>query len=220
MYREHFNLQERPFIQAPGERFFEANASMKDALNRLASVLTARDSVALVTGGPGVGKSTLVERAVAMAGDKLAAVRVDMRYGDADDIYAAILLALGDEFGDIPAPRAMHTIKGWMERLAADGKRLALCLDIGTVNTEIARHLLRLANMAGERRCQMNIVLMGPHPLHQQLDLPALIQLRQRVAFRFRIRPLTLAETDRYIKHQVEAVNADATTLLSGAFFR
>jgi hypothetical protein len=62
----------------------------------------------------------------------------------------------------------------------------------------------------------MNLAVMGPHPLHQQVDIPAMIQLRQRIAFRHRVRPLALAETDRYIRHQLEAVGADPSALLSG----
>jgi hypothetical protein len=48
------------------------------------------------------------------------------------------------------------------------------------------------------------------------VDVPALIQLRQRVGYRYRVRPLTLAETDRYIRHQIEAVGGDAAKIVSG----
>ncbi len=215
MYREHFQLQDRPFIHGPGERLFQANATMTEALGRLQHVLTARDAVALVTGGPGVGKSALVERALAALGSRIMAARVDLRYGDPADIYAAILLALGTEFTSTHPLQAIHELRATMGRLGTGGKQLVLVLDIGGISTDVARHLLRVANLAGERGCQLNIVLMGPHPLHQQLDVPALIQLRQRIAFRHRVRPLTLVETDRYIRHQIEAIGADMTTLLS-----
>lgn len=215
MYREHFKLQDRPFTHAPGERTFQANATMSDALGRLQHLLTARDAVAVVTGGPGVGKSALVEYALAALGSRVLAARVDLRYGDPAELYAATLLALGTTPGSMAPAQAFHELRLAMGRLAAEDKHLVLCLDISGISTDVARHLLRVANLAGERGCQLNIVLMGPHPLHQQVDVPALIQLRQRIAFRYRVRPLTLAETERYIRHQVEAVGADATALLS-----
>lgn len=215
VYREHFKLKDRPFAHAPGERTFQANATMSDALGRLQQLFTARDAVAVVTGGPGVGKSTLVEYALAALGSRVQAARVDLRYGDPADLCAATLLALGTTPSSMAPAQVHHELRLAMGRLAAEDKRLVLCLDISGISADIARHLLRIANLAGERGCQLNIVLMGPHPLHQQVDVPALIQLRQRIAFRHRVRPLTLAETDRYIRHQVEAVGADATALLS-----
>jgi len=102
-----------------------------------------------------------------------------------------------------------------MAYAAQDDRRLILTLDVGGITADVARHLLRLVNLAGELGCQMNLVLMGPHPLHQQLDLPALIHLRQRIAFRYRVRPLTLVETDRYIRHQLEIAGAAPGEVMS-----
>lgn len=215
MYREHFKLQERPFTHAPGERFFTANAGVSDALGRLQHLLTARDAVGVVTGGPGVGKTALAEHAIAEVPGPVALARVDLRYGEAEDLYGAILLALGEAAGGLRPAHALHALRGAMTRLARDGQRLILCLDIGGISTDVARHLLRIVNLAGEHGCQMNVILMGPHPLHQQVDVPAMIQLRQRIAFRHRVRPLTLAETDHYVRHQIEAAGADPTAVLS-----
>ena len=216
MYREHFKLKERPFTQPPGQRFFTANAGITDALGRLQHLVTARDAIAVVTGGPGVGKSTLAEVALASIPEPpLRVARVDLRYGDAEDIYSAILAALGDDAGEMRPAQALMALRRTMARMVRDEQRLVLCLDIGGISAEVARHLLRVTNLAGEHDCQMNMILMGPHPLHQQVDLPALIQLRQRIGFRYRVRPFTLAETDRYVRHQVEAVGADVSALLS-----
>lgn len=215
MYRDQFRLSERPFTHAPGKRFFAASSATSEALTHLQHVLTARDSIAVLTGGPGVGKTTLAECAIAAIPDRVTVARVDLRYGEPEDLYAAILLAIGEE-ANAPRPvHALHALRHAMARFVREDQRLVLCLDVGSISTEVARHLLRVANLAGEHDCQMNIVLMGPHPLHQQLDLPALIQLRQRIAFRHRVRPLTLADTDRYIRHEIEAAGGDPTALVS-----
>lgn len=218
MYREHFNLRERPFTHAPGQRFFAPNASVTDAIARLRHLLTARDSVALLTGGPGTGKTTLVEVALAeMPAPTPRVARVDLRYGEAEEIYTAILLALGEDPGEMRPAGALLELRRLMARLVRDEQPLVLCLDIGGISTDVARHLLRVVNLAGEHDGRLNIVLMGPHPLHQQVDVPALIQLRQRITFRHRVRPLTLAETERYVRHHVAAAGADASALLSSS---
>ncbi len=215
VYRDHFKLSERPFTHAPGKRFFAAGSAVSEALTHLQHVLTARDSIAVLTGGPGVGKTTLAECAIASIPDRVTVARVDLRYGEPEDLCAAILLALGEEANGLRPVQALHALRKTMSRLVREEQRLVLCLDIGGISTEVARHLLRVANLAGEHDCQMNIVLMGPHPLHQQLDVPALIQLRQRIAFRHRVRPLTLTDTDRYIRHQIEAAGGEPATLVT-----
>jgi general secretion pathway protein A len=215
VYCDHFKLKERPFTHAPGQRFYTPNAGVTDALGRLQHLLTARDSIGVVTGGPGVGKTTLAECALKGMTDSAAIVRVDMRYGEPEDLCAAILLALDVDAAGLKPVQAMNTLRQMMMRLMREDKRLVLCLDVGGISVDVAKHLLRVVNLSGEHDCQMNILLMGPHPLHQQLDLPALIQVRQRIAFRHRVRPLTLTETDRYIRHQIEAIGGDPTALIS-----
>jgi general secretion pathway protein A len=215
VYREHFELKERPFTHSPGQRFFTANAGMTDALGRLQHVLTARDAVAVVTGGPGVGKSAIAECAAASVPDGVRLARVDLRYGDAEDLYASILLSLGEDAAGMRPVQALYALRQVMRRLGGEERRLALLLDIAGISAEVARHLLRVMNLAGEQGCQLNLLLMGPHPLHQQVDVPAMILLRQRIAFRHRVRPLTLVETDRYVRHQLEAVGADASAIMS-----
>jgi type II secretory pathway predicted ATPase ExeA len=217
VHHAHFGMRDRPFAHGPGERTYSANASMTDAIRRLQQVLTARDAVALLTGGPGVGKSTLAECAAAAVREHVRIARVDLRYGDGNDLPAAVLLSVGEAATALPQLEALQRLRGYMGRAAADGYRLALLLDIGNVSAEVARQLLRLLNLAGESGCQLNIILMGPHPLQQQVDVPAMIHLRQRIAFRYRARPLTLTETERYLRHQVEAAGGDPSTLITSA---
>lgn len=217
MYRDHFSFRERPFTHAPGKRFFAASSTVSEAVARLQDVFTARDAIAVVSGGPGVGKTTLVECALAALSGRATAARVDLRFGEPEDLYAAILLALGEDAAGLRPVQAQHALRRKMAHFVHDDQRLVLCLDIGGISTEVAKHLLRVVNLAGEHDCQMNVALMGPHPLHQQLDVPALIQLRQRIAFRHRARPLTLSDTDRYLRHQVEAAGGDPTSLVSSS---
>jgi type II secretory pathway predicted ATPase ExeA len=214
MYCDHFNLRERPFTHAPGQRFFVANPGMADAIVRLQHVLTARDAIAVLSGGPGVGKTAIVQQALSAMGERCVATHVDMRYAEPEDLYLALLLALGED-ADNPRPvKALHGVRQVMSRLGRQGHRLMLSLDTGRLTADLAKHLLRVANLAGEQDCQLNIVLMCPHSLYQQLDMPAVIQLRQRAAYRHRVQAMTLAETDRYIRHQIEAVGGDPAIMI------
>lgn len=217
MYRDYFKLRERPFTQAPGQRFFAANPGVTDAVTRLRHLPTARDAIAVITGGPGVGKSAIVEQAMASAGEGFVVARVDMRFAEPDELFPLLLLSLGEDPGEASASASADAVRRLMSRHGKQGQRIVVSFDSIGLTTELARQLLRLVNLAGEHDCQLNVILQGPHTLHQQVDLPALIQLRQRISYRYRVRPLTLAETDRYIRHQIESAGGDTALNMTGS---
>jgi hypothetical protein len=88
-------------------------------------------------------------------------------------------------------------------------------IDISGLTVERAKRLLRLVHMAGEPGGQLNVILLGPHTLHRLLDTPGLIHIRQRVGFRCRIRPLSVSETEAYIRHQFDTVGGNFDQILS-----
>ncbi len=215
MYCAHFRLTERPFGNAPGQRFFVPNAAVTEVLTRLQHALTGRDTIALVTGGPGIGKSSLVARAARQLGDELALAHADMRAAEPAEIFAALLLSLGEqpqETGE--TAHLLQLAQAFAER-RQQGRRAAVALDVGAITVEVAKRLLRLAHQAGEATGSMSLVLMGPHNLHQVLDQPGLIHMRQRLALRYRVRPFSLVETSDYLKHQIAKAGGDPSELLA-----
>jgi type II secretory pathway predicted ATPase ExeA len=145
MYAGHFGFSARPFVHGPAGRFCVANPGVAEATARLAATLSARDQVAVVTGGPGVGKSALVERAIGLAGD-VDVVRADLRATDPDELLRAVVAPAGLAAGT-PLPEAV--VAGFARR-GAPGRAMTLVVDVGTVNAELARRLLRVAHLAGD----------------------------------------------------------------------
>jgi hypothetical protein len=166
--------------------------------------------VAVVTGGPGVGKSALVERAAALAGT-VDVLRADLRATDADELLRAVVAGSGVAAGT-SLPESLVASFG---RRASTGRATTLVIDVGAVNAELARRLLRVTHLAGDAGAGLNLVLQGPHTLFQLLDAPALIHLRQRVACRHRVRPLTLLETAAYLREVLGHVAADVDACLA-----
>jgi hypothetical protein len=95
------------------------------------------------------------------------------------------------------------------------GRQLILSLDLSVLNVELARRLLRFVHVNGEQQTPVSLILQGPHDLQQLLDVPALIQLRQRLSFRLKVRSLTLIETAAYLRHCLTASGANANELLA-----
>lgn len=60
-----------------------------------------------------------------------------------------------------------------------------------------------LSNLETEKEKLLQILLVGQPELHQKLQLPALRQLRQRIAIYFSLKPLNKQEITGYIEHRI-----------------
>lgn len=216
MYVDQFKLTDRPFINGPDTGLFTPNDEFETAIDRIEQVLLARDSVAVITGGPGVGKTTMVAAAAHRVGEQALAAYVDMRLADPDLLFDMLVLSLGGESSNGDRAGSLHQLRQVIARHNEEqGRRITAVIDVSSLTIERAKRILQLAHMAGEPGCQLNILLLGPHALHKLLDTPGLIHLRQRVTFRHRVRPLSVAETESYIGAQLQAAGGQAEQLLA-----
>ena len=79
MYIKHFRLKGRPYAPGPEPQFFVPNPAIGTIATRLAEVMTGSGSMAVVSGGPGVGKTALVSHAANQAGDGAVVAWADLR---------------------------------------------------------------------------------------------------------------------------------------------
>lgn len=214
MYVDHFQLKERTFTNGPATGYFSPNAEVETAVARIRQTLLARDSVAVVTGGPGVGKSAIVAKAIALSENQTAVAHIDLRQTDPDLLYDMLLLDLGADTTDGNEANSLHCLRQVIAEHNEAGRRVTAVIDITGMTIERAKRILQLVHMAGEPGGQLNIILLGPHALHKILNAPGLIHLRQRVCFRYRARPLTPNEVEAYLRHQFELAGGDADSIL------
>ncbi|MFW2403675.1 MAG: ExeA family protein [Gammaproteobacteria bacterium] len=218
MYVDHFNLSHRTFTNAPETDFFMPNEQVSSAIARLRQVMLARDSVAIVTGGPGVGKSAFVAAAQATIEDKSLLLHADLRHTDSDMLASMLLLNMGVDEHDSSEAAVLNQLRVAIRRQNESGRRVTAVIDVSGMTVERAKRILQLVHLSGEPGGQLNIVLVGPHALHRLLNAPGLIHLRQRVGYRYRVRPFTVDEVDCYLEEQFErAGGAMASIMEDGA---
>lgn len=215
MYVDHFKFQERPFANSPGTGYFLAASEFEMTIARIQETMLARDAVAVLTGGPGVGKSSIVAHARKTIEDRAVVAYVDMRQTDPELLYDMLLLSLGADSGSGNTADSLNLLRAAINSHYKKNRRVTAVIDISGLTVERAKRLLRLVHMAGEPGGQLNIILLGPHTLHKLLDTPGLIHIRQRVGYRCRIRPLSVAETEGYIRHQLDTVGGDFDQVLT-----
>jgi type II secretory pathway predicted ATPase ExeA len=192
----------RTFVDVP---YFVANPLQANALARLRHAVTFPGGLVVLSGGPGVGKTSFVRQALAAVDGDVQLLPVDLRGGDSADLFDGLLRGLGAASGESSGRSVIARLCEALQAQRTSGRQLILSLDVSGLNVDLARRLLRLQHLTGEQETPVSLILQGPHTLQKNLDIPGLIQLRQRLSFRHRARALTLLETAAYVRHCLSA---------------
>jgi len=214
MYLEHFGFDRRPFEAGSVTDFFTAAPGVDQDLERLRAALTARGAVAVVTGGPGVGKTAMLEAALAPMAEQFVIGRSDARHAEPTALLSLVLAEFGIDYYDHDDARCLREFRQLCRDARQSDRQVLILLDINALSSATARQILRLTLNGGDPAAPPSIVLQGPHRLHQLMNVPGMIQLRQRLAFRYRVNALTAEKTNAYIRHQVSLAGGNADKLL------
>jgi MSHA biogenesis protein MshM len=88
---------------------------------------------------------------------------------------------------------------------ARKGVRTVLVVDEAQALTDHTLEAIRLlTNLETETYKLLQVVLFGQPELDERLARPELRQLRQRITFSYRLRPLTRAQLVAYVRHRLE----------------
>ncbi len=206
MYREHFGLKELPFTITPDTSFFFAHSSHQEALNTLLVAVRSGEGFMKVVGEVGTGKTILCRKFLdALEHEQFITAYIPNPYVGPQ----TLLLAVADEFGIVyPAKIHQHQLLKRLTKFLlnsyAKGKRVVLCLDEAqAMPVETLEALRLLTNLETERRKLLQVVLFGQPELDDKLNNRAIRQLKQRITFSCRLRPLNLADVEFYISHRM-----------------
>ncbi|MDX1507613.1 MAG: AAA family ATPase, partial [Woeseiaceae bacterium] len=171
-------------------------------MKSLKKALAATDAVVAVTGVAGVGKSTLVRRALdAIPGEKHL-VRIGRMQLGHDEILEFLLEEFGA--GDLPKStiRKINLFRDLLTERTQNGARVIIVVeDAVRIGQDALAELESLTAADADQHDGANLVLMGDEALLQQLSDPALLRLKQRTRLRHAVTPLSASELLGYLKH-------------------
>jgi type II secretory pathway predicted ATPase ExeA len=207
MYSEHFGLQKELFDDglAQDSDVFLGDRQRLVAAN-LTIALTRRDSVAALTGQPGVGKTTLASQSMRNMATRLALGWLGSVPASPHELLEQLLT----EFGFTPYRNSRtERLQIWRQFLSemsiTDTRVCVLVENAQDFDAEVLRALESLTARDPNGCPGANIVLTGAPALRELLDRPALAALKQRTRMQGVIEPLTEAETRAYLEHKVAA---------------
>ncbi|MFL6648401.1 MAG: ExeA family protein [Sulfurifustaceae bacterium] len=218
MYHEHFGLREAPFTITPDTSFFFAHSSHQEALNTLIVAVRSGEGFMKVVGEVGTGKTILCRKFLdALDRDQFISAYIPNPYVGPNTLLLAVADELGIEFPErVTQHQLLKLLTKFLLESYAQQKRVVLCLDEAqAMPVETLEALRLLTNLETERRKLLQVVLFGQPEIDTKLNNRAIRQLKQRITFSCRLRPLDLADVDFYIAHRLTIAGSRGARLFA-----
>jgi general secretion pathway protein A len=205
MYHSYFGLDEQAFSIAVNPRYLYMSTQHREALAHLLYGVSSGGFV-MLTGEVGTGKTTIIRCLLEQLPDHADLAIVMNPSASARDLLCSIC----DEFGVTYAPEET-SLKVLTDKLSEflvenhrQGRKTIVLIDEAQLlRISTLEQVRLLTNLETNTQKLLQIILVGQPELNELLAKPALRQLSQRITARYHLRPLSVAETEAYIKHRL-----------------
>jgi general secretion pathway protein A len=205
MVNEYWGLSKKPFSNTPDLNFFFNSDGFEEAYARLLYNITEiKGGLTLVTGEVGSGKTYLanVLKENLKERNTLPFIIKNPKLSSTQ-LLKVILQQMGEE----NIPRIKLAVLNVLEKTLLDlhggGTTVIGLIDEAQIlSFDALREIRLLLNLETPEEKLLHLVLLGQPALRKRID--RVPQLKQRVNVRFHLEPLTVEETQSYIKHRLE----------------
>jgi general secretion pathway protein A len=210
MYHQFFGLTKDPFSLTPDPAFLFLTAAHREALAGVTYAILNRKGFVVLTGDAGTGKTTLLSRIFQSIPATRArfSVVLNPTLTPAEFLELALL-----DFGitDIPVSKAQRLtlLQQFLVEAYQKGQVAVLVVDEAhKLPPDVLEEIRLLSNFEVAEAKLLQIVLAGQTELGDVLNRQDLRQLKQRVAVRLAIHPLTPTGVEHYIRHRWQKAGA------------
>jgi len=213
MYLEHYGLKEAPFSITPDPRFVFLSERHRDALAHLLYGIGQGGGGGFVqlTGEVGTGKTTLCRllleqlpentRVALVLNPKLSPLEL------LETICEELKLDIDGRQGSLKG--MVDVLNAYLLDAYAQGLRVVLIIDEAqNLSDEALEQVRLLTNLETPTQKLLQIILLGQPELRAKLGKPELRQLAQRITARYHLTPLSVEETEAYVRHRLAVAGA------------
>src|SRR5579871_6886010 len=212
MYKAHFHLSRNPFDLTPDPRSFVPTPRHNEALAALYYGVRRHKGFVVVTGEVGTGKTLLLRCLL-----RLLEESKDVSYAylfhnslTPNEFLQYILMDFGLPASGKNKTEMLFELSQYLVSRNSQQLTTVLIVDEAHhLSKELLEEIRLLSNLETFDDKLIQIVLVGQPELDAKLDSVSLRQLKQRIALRTQLGPLTFEETQRYIEHRLQVAGAD-----------
>lgn len=218
MYLSFFGLREKPFELTANPRYLFLTGQHREALSNLEYGLSSAKAITVLIGEAGTGKTTLLR--AALESERCRNVRAVFIHNPtlSRNEFVEILareLHLGARAGESKASLLTAIEADLRERREREQITALVVDEAQGLSDELLEEIRLLANIEVPTAKLLPLVLAGQPMLADRLNLPELKQLKQRVALRCQLGPLTLEETASYIVARIKTAGGDTARVFT-----
>jgi general secretion pathway protein A len=216
MYLTFYGLRDKPFNITPDPKFLYLPPGHREALAQLLYGVQESKGFMVLTGEVGTGKTTLLQALMQKFDSNTEAAYVFNSKMPFDAILEYILEDFGIAKAESTQAQRLFTLNSFLIERRRAGQRTVLILDEAqNFDPATLEHVRLLSNFETPTEKLLQIIMVGQPELRQNLDLPELRQLKQRIALRCQIPPLTAEETREYVRHRLRIAGAQDLSIFS-----
>ncbi|MET0084308.1 MAG: OmpA family protein [Sedimenticola sp.] len=205
MYHQYYGLSEDPFLLSPNHRFCLRHPSFSKAKAYMEYALERNEGFAVITGGPGTGKTTLIDDLLEdLYRSDINIARLVSARLEGDEILSMVGYAFKIPVDGMGKTQILYALQQYAESHFRQGRRSVLVVDEAQGLTHEALEELRLlTNLRIGGVPLLQIFLVGQEELHEKLVDKRLEQLNQRIIAACHLESLTLEQVVMYVLHRL-----------------
>lgn len=213
MYKAFYQLTRNPFDLTPDPSYFVATRRHNEALAALHYGIRRHKGFVVVTGEVGTGKTLLLRcllRLLRESRDVSYAYLFNSRMSPVEFLQYILsdfgLVVSGKNKGEL-----LHELGQFVVSRGSRQLTTVLIVDEAHhLSEDLLEEVRLLTNLETIDDKLLQIVLVGQPELDVKLDSSQLRQLKQRIAIRAQLGPLTAEETKEYIEHRLRVAGAES----------
>ncbi len=221
MYQSYYRFSADPFRLTPDPNFSFEHKSYAKAKLYLKYALGQAEGFVLISGAPGVGKTTLIDDLlVNMTDSQHLLICLESARLDAVEFLRSLAFELDLEGGSWGKATLLEAIEQALVEHYREGRRALIIVDEAQELTDGALTELRLlSNLRVDSTPVVQVFLLGQEDLRGQLTSLEREQLHQRLITACHLEAMAPEETRAYVEHRLHRAGWDGDPQLDPEVF-